>query len=130
MIAQIGDAVQNARIFRFTAEGEYIAPQTAQHAHAAARECVRRAHDKQRGQFKYRVRAAAQRRLYARRFIYARGFAPLGKAAAHADDHIIAARDFPRFVDVIRMPRMKRIVFGDDSGDFHVHHSHNASIVA
>ena len=95
-----------------------------QHAHAAAGEEVRRAHGKGRRQFKHGVRTAQKRHARARPFGEHGRFSALGEAAAQTDDQPLAACEAPRFPQMMQMPVVKGIVFGDDAGDGHFSHLH------
>ena len=95
-----------------------------QHAHAAAGEEVRRAHGKGRGQFEHGVRAAQKRHARARPLGEHGRLPALGEAAAQTDDQPLAVREMPRFPQMMQMPVVEGIVFGDDAGDGHRPHLH------
>lgn len=94
-------------------------PQAVEQRHAPQRKALRVPQRKERGQFKHRIRAAAQRHLRTRPFGNQRRLSPLGKISAHRADNVLAPRQLPDPAQMMRMAVMEGVIFTNNAANPH-----------
>ena len=110
---------EKLRISALAAKGKHIhAAQCVQHLHTAACKGLRAGECKGKRQFEHQIRPAAQRCLGAVPFTEEGCPAALGKIAAEHNNHAVRRALCSR-AQMQKMPVVKRIVFGDDTGARH-----------
>ena len=112
---------KDLRIAAFASKTKFIyAPKSIQKTYAACGKALRTGSGNLDGKLQDKIGTAKKSHLRPEIFFHKRRCASLHKISAHGDDHIISTKSFSDITDLIFMPPVKRIVFCNNSNNFHI----------
>ena len=112
---------KDLRIAAFTAKTKFIHnPKSVQKAYAACGKALRTGSGNLDGKFQDEIGTAKKSHLCPEMFWHESRSSSLYKIPACGDDYIISTKSFLGITDLIFMPPVKRIVFCNNSNNFHI----------
>ena len=113
MIQRISSLLKDFNLPAFTAEHNGIHTDRRQKRNPIGGKFMRRGGGEGGWYLKYQVSTGEEGGFRAEVFIKDGGFAALDKAAAHQDDTVVRAGQFPCLLHMIQMSGMERVIFGN-----------------